>query len=73
VYHRFSIVAILFWFDVLKIIIFVFINISHWIIICDIGISDNLETILLGIRTLNFRDVWCVISQHLMYVLGFRF
>lgn len=52
---------------------FVFVSISHWIIICDIDIGDNLETVLLGIKPLNFRDVWCVISQHLMYVLSFRF
>jgi hypothetical protein len=42
--------SILFWFDMLKIMTFVFVSISHWIIICDIDISDNLETVLLGIK-----------------------
>lgn len=54
VYHRFSNFAIFFWFDMLKIMTFVFVSISHWIIIYDIDISDNLETVLLGIKHQTF-------------------
>jgi len=52
---------------VLKIITFVFVNISHWIIICDIDISDNLEAVLLGIKPRTFamfgalfHSIWCM-------------
>jgi len=33
---------------------FILVSISHWIIICDIDISDNLETVLLGIKHQTF-------------------
>ena len=51
---------------------FVFVHVSHWIIICGIDISYDFRDDFAGIRTRNFLVDWGVSSQHSMFYFEFQ-